>query len=282
MPSTTTDKLAVVIPTFNRARTLQRCLDSVYRQTRMPDEVIVVDDGSTDGSTSGLESSYPGIKVLRQENQGVSAARNAGIKVARSRWIALLDSDDVWLPQKCAKQMEALWQNPGFQICHTEEYWIYRGTRKTVPKDYRKSGGKIFLDCLPRCAISPSTAIVDRDLLLSLDGFDESLPACEDYDLWLRIAVRHSVLLVDEPLIEKHGGHPDQLSNQVGLDGYRIIALQKFLESEAQLNAEYRERAIRVLVEKCAIHANGLEKRGLGEQAAHHRFIAERFRSDRS
>jgi len=177
MISNDADSLAVVIPTFNRSRTLRRCLDSVFSQTRKADEVVVVDDGSTDGSILGLESDYPGINVIRQRNCGVSSARNAGIGATLSKWIAFLDSDDVWLPQKCRKQMEALTQNPSFQICHTEEDWIFRGKRKTVPKEYRKSGGNIFLECLPRCAISPSTAIIDRSLLLSLGGFDETLPA---------------------------------------------------------------------------------------------------------
>ena len=271
------DRLATVIPTFNRGRTLRRCLDSVYSQTRRPDEVIIVDDGSTDNSVSELENDYPGINIICQENLGVSSARNAGIRAAQSKWIAFLDSDDVWLPQKCGKQMEALTQNPDFRICHTEEDWIFRGKRKTVPKEYQKSGGDIFLQCLPRCAISPSTAIVDRSLLLSLGGFDETLPACEDYDLWLRITVHHPVLLVGEPLIEKHGGHTDQLSNQVGLDEYRIVALRKLLQSGAKLNAKYREQTIATLLEKCAIHVNGLEKRGLGEQAAYHRSIAKQF-----
>ena len=136
-------------------------------------------------------------------------------------------------------------------VCHTEEAWIFRGTPKTVPKDYRKLGGRIFLNCLPRCMISPSAAIIDRNLLTSLGGFDESLPACEDYDLWLRIAAHHSVLLVDEPLIEKHGGHPDQLSNQIGLDEYRIKALDKLLASEVRLKPEDREKAIAMLLEMC-------------------------------
>ena len=212
----------------------------------------------------------------------MSRARNAGIEAAQSRWIAFIDSDDVWLPQKCAKQIEALSQNPGVLVCHTEEAWIFRGTPKTLPKDYRKSGGRIFLNCLPRCAISPSTAIIDRNLLVSLGGFDESLPACEDYDLWLRITANHPVLLVEEPLIEKHGGHPDQLSNQIGLDEYRIRALQKLLNSSTNLDTEYSEQAIATLLEKCAIHAKGLEKRGNSEEASLYRSIANQFQQSSS
>ena len=269
--------LAAIVPTFNRSETLARCLDSIFAQTLKPDEIIVVDDGSTDESTQELEKEYPGLRLIVQRHSGVSRARNTGIEAARSRWIAFIDSDDVWLPQKCAKQIEALSQNPSVLVCHTEEAWIFRGTPKTVPKDYRKLGGRIFLNCLPRCAISPSAAIIDRNLLTSLGGFDESLPACEDYDLWLRIAAHHSVLLVDEPLIEKHGGHPDQLSKQIGLDEYRIKALDKLLASEVRLKSEYREKAIAMLLEKCAIHEKGLEKRGNSEEASLYRSIANQF-----
>lgn len=274
--------LAAIIPTFNRSDTLTRCLDSIFAQTLRPDEIIVVDDGSTDGSTQNLEKEYPGLRLIIQRHSGVSRARNTGIETAQSSWIAFIDSDDVWLPQKCAKQIDALSQNPGVLVCHTEEAWIFRGTPKTVPKDYRKSGGRIFLNCLPRCAISPSTAIIDRNLLVSLGGFDESLPACEDYDLWLRITAHHPVLLVDEPLIEKHGGHPDQLSNQIGLDEYRIKALDKLLASEVRLKPEYREQAIAMLLEKCAIHAKGLEKGGNSEEASLYRSIANQFQQSGS
>jgi len=242
----------------------------------LPDEIIVIDDGSTDDSTSGLAELYPNIKVIIQPNRGVSAARNAGIQVSQSDWIAFLDSDDVWLDTKCEKQLAALQRNPEFRICHTQEQWIYNGSEKPVPNAYTKKGGWIFLDCLPRCAVSPSTVIVHRELLDSVGLFDESLPACEDYDLWLRIASTHPVLLVDEPLIQKHGGHEDQLSNQRGLDIYRIFALEKVLD-KTNLNSEYHAAARDTLVEKCRIIGHGAENRGNAALAAQVLAIRERF-----
>ncbi len=276
MPSSNPDRLAVVIPTYNRGRSIRRCLDSVYSQTRLPDEIIVVDDGSTDGSTLGLKDQFPGIQVISQENQGVSAARNTGIGYANSNWIAFLDSDDVWLDSKCEKQLEALCHNPGHEICHTQEIWIYNGREKRLPLNYHKRGGWIFPHCLPVCAISPSTAIVSRELLISVGLFDETLPACEDYDLWLRIASRHPILLVDEPLIEKHGGHEDQLSNQRGLDLYRIQALEKFLNN-SNSKTEYKELARETLLEKGNIVIHGAEKNGNTEVANRVSVIRDRF-----
>jgi glycosyltransferase involved in cell wall biosynthesis len=276
MPTKESNQLAVVIPTYNRSRSLRRCLESVYSQTRIPDEIIVVDDGSTDGSTSDLEGQYPGIRVIFQKNQGVSAARNTGIREANSEWIALLDSDDVWLESKCEKQLEALQENPNYQICHAQEKWIYKGQEKQIPKNYRKKSGWIFSDCLPLCAISPSTAIVSRELLISIGLFDQTLPACEDYDLWLRIASRYPVLLVDEALIEKHGGHDDQLSNQRGLDLFRILALEKFLDSPNS-KAEYIEMAKRTLLEKCHIVVTGANKSGCTEVADQAAAVRDRF-----
>lgn len=276
MPLNNPDRLAVVIPTYNRGRSLRRCLDSVCAQTRLPDEIIVVDDGSTDNSTVGLVNLYPKIRVIHQPNRGVSAARNAGIRASQSDWIAFLDSDDVWLDTKCEKQLTALRLNPEYRICHTQEQWIYKGTPKPVPSAYNKKEGWIFSDCLPRCAISPSTAILHRELLQSVGMFDESLPACEDYDLWLRISSTHPVLLVDEPLIEKHGGHEDQLSNQRGLDSYRILALEKFLDN-SNSDSEYYEAARKTLIQKCDIIARGAEKNGHTTLATKLKAIRDRF-----
>ncbi len=242
--------------------------------------MIVVDDGSTDGSTDGLTDAFPGIQVFRQDNQGVSAARNAGIQLARSEWIAFLDSDDVWLERKCERQIHALIRSPDHRICHSQEKWIYRSVEKPVPSAYQKKGGWIFLDCLPRCALSPSTVVIHKNVFGEVGYFDESLPACEDYDLWLRVASKFPALLVDEPLIEKHGGHDDQLSNQRGLDAFRIQALQKVL-SESELNPEYRFHAIATLQSKCAIVAKGAKKRGAFDESKRFLDIAARYESPR-
>jgi glycosyltransferase involved in cell wall biosynthesis len=244
----------------------------VFGQTARPTEIIVVDDGSTDGTATWLKDNFPEIRLIEQENCGVSSARNIGIQISTTEWIAFLDSDDCWLPEKLDKQMKALEMNSKFQICHTEERWIYRGKERPVPEAYRKKHGWIFEHCLPVCAISPSTTIIHRSVFDEVGLFDERLPACEDYDLWLRITSRMPVLLVDEPLIEKHGGHKDQLSGQWGLDKWRIQALQKVL-GEQHLSEEHRGLAKAQLRVKCQIFSEGLEKHGKVEEAEYYRSL---------
>ncbi len=270
--------ITVIIPTHNRAGLLTRALDSVLAQTLAPLEVILVDDGSTDGTDALIADRYPLVRYLKQKNRGVSAARNRGIAEARGEWIALLDSDDAWLPGKLAAQLDALTTNPGHRLCHTEEIWIRDGRRVNAMKKHTKSGGRIFRQCLPRCVISPSSALIHRNLLEQLGGFDEDLPACEDYDLWLRICAVEPVLFVAEPQIVKHGGHADQLSRRYwGMDRFRIRALEKIIGS-GRLGLEDRETAIETLVKKAGILAAGAQKRGNGARADEYRALQQRYR----
>jgi len=260
--------VSVIIPTFNRDWALKEAIDSVLSQTYAALELIVVDDGSTDG-TPGILAAYGDcLRTLHQDNRGVSAARNAGWRSARGDLIAFLDSDDLWLPEKTAVQVKYLCDNPQYHLCQTEEIWIRRGVRVNPKSRHRKAAGMIFQRSLELCLVSPSAVMLRRDLLEQMDGFDEDLPACEDYDLWLRVGCRYPVGLIDKPLIHKRGGHPDQLSAQAGLDKYRIRSLVKILESGA-LTGTQRRAAIRVLLKKCRIYAAGCRKRGREKEAAY-------------
>ena len=243
-------------------------------QTAQPAEIIVIDDGSTDGTAIWVSRTFPTVSLFQQKNAGVSSARNLGLVKSKSPWVAFLDSDDVWLSKKLEKQLDALTSNPKLKLCHTEEDWLYNGAKKTVPAAYRKKGGWIFEHCLPRCAISPSTALIHRSVFDEVGIFDETLPACEDYDLWLRVCSKMPVLLVDEPLIEKHGGHSDQLSNQRELDRYRIQALIKFLKSD-NITKEYRLMAEDQLRNICGIYAKGLKKHDRETEANYYFSIAD-------
>jgi glycosyltransferase involved in cell wall biosynthesis len=258
--------VSIIIPTYNRADLVRQAVASVKAQTYQDFEIVVVDDGGTDGTCEVL-STWRELRVLRHPGRrGVSAARNTGIAAARGEWLAFLDSDDLWLPDKLARQIFLLEGQPELLICQTEETWVRRGVRVNKPAVHRKVAGRIFLPSLGRCMISPSAVILHRRLLQEHGGFDATLPAAEDYDLWLRLTWRYEVGLVDEPLVIKRGGHPDQLSRQWGIDRFRIRALVKLL-AEPDLPDPYARAARRMLAVKCAIYAQGCEKRGRQTEA---------------
>ncbi|MCK5831203.1 MAG: glycosyltransferase [Methylococcales bacterium] len=269
--------MSIIIPTFNRRTLLERALKSVYKQTFSDFEVIVVDDGSTDNTDKMIKDLFPKVRYLSQTNTGVSSARNKGIDVALGEWIAFLDSDDEWLPLKLENQISLLKSKPDYKICHTEEQWVRDGQKVNQMKKHKKTGGWIFPQCLPLCAMSPSSIIIHNSIFSELGYFDTTLPACEDYDMWLRITAQHPVLYIDEPQIIKYGGHDDQLSKKHwGMDKYRIIALQKIILSNT-LTEQNKQKATSTLLKKCTIFLKGALKRGKQDHALHYQKIIDRF-----
>ena len=268
-------RVSVIIPTYNRAAMVQEAVASVLAQSYRDFELLVVDDASTDGTLKTLAAFAGKIRVLsRPSRGGVSAARNTGIAAAQGEWLAFLDSDDLWLPGKLARQMAFMEANPSLLLSQTEETWVRRGVRVNPPLTHRKEGGRIFLRSLERCLVSPSAVVLHRQLFEAHGGFDEDLPAAEDYDLWLRLTWRLEVGLLQEPLIIKRGGHKDQLSRQWGLDRWRIRALQKIL-AEPELQEPYRQAARRTLERKCVLYAQGCEKRGKVREAQEYRRLGQ-------
>ncbi len=254
-------KVSVVIPTYNRKHTLTRAIESILTQTIKPLEIIIVDDGSDDGTREWIKEEYPFIQYLNQNNSGVSASRNRGIFSANGNWIAFLDSDDEWIPEKLERQLSILRSDKEAVFCHTNEIWIRNGTRVNQMKKHEKYGGYIFEKCLDMCRISPSSSIIKKEVFDHIGYFDESLIVCEDYDLWLRIAAHYKVLFLDQPLIKKYGGHVDQLSRvEGGIEKYRIQSLEKILSSKS-LNKSQFNSAKEILIKKLNIYANGVRKR---------------------
>ncbi len=258
--------VSVIIPTFNRGWVIREAIDSVLNQTFGNFELIVVDDGSTDNTLDILAEYKDRITLIKQRNRGVSAARNRGMDAASGRFIAFLDSDDLWLPQKLNRQIEFFDSNPDALICQTEETWIRDGVRVNPGKRHRKVSGMIFEPSLRLCLVSPSAVMIKRSLFEEVGLFDESLPACEDYDMWLRVGYKHPIFLIDTPLIIKRGGHADQLSKNPALDKYRIKALKKILDQNVLSEKQHRA-AVKVLKEKCSVYAVGCQKRGRTEEA---------------
>jgi glycosyltransferase involved in cell wall biosynthesis len=269
--------VSVIIPTYNRGWILTEAIDSVLAQDYLDYELIVVDDGSTDNTREILDTYGQDIIVLRQANNGVSAARNRGIAEAGGQLVAFLDSDDLWLPRKLSRQVDFFKFNPAAVINQTEEIWFRNGVRVNPKDRHRKPSGMIFERSLGLCLVSPSAVMIQKTLFDAVGVFDENLPACEDYDLWLRISCRYPVHLIDAPLIIKRGGHGDQLSSAPGLDRFRIQSLKKIIESEQLTESQYRA-AVRSLRDKCAIYAGGCRKRGRVAEAKYYEALAEKYR----
>ena len=262
--------VSVVIPTFNREGFIEQCVVSALQQSKKPDEVIVVDDGSSDKTwdvlrTLGFSDSKEEKNSLRyifQRNKGVSAARNLGIKAAKFRYIAFLDSDDLWLEKKLEKQISSLEsQSIRYRLSHTNEIWVRNGVRVNAHLKHEKNGGDIFIQCLKLCCISPSSSLVDRSVFDDFGFFDENLPACEDYDFWLRFCAFEDVHFVNEHLLIKNGGHDQQLSKKHwGMDRFRVTALENLMKNQS-LSEFKRKETIKELIFKLQVLIDGGRKR---------------------
>lgn len=258
----------IVIPAFNRPRRLRRAVDSVLEQTWFDFELVVVDDASTE-DMSGVRDcvEQAGRRWLRfEEKRGPAAARNAGVAAATDgEWIAFLDSDDTWLPEKLDRQL--LWhrEHPNIAISQCEEVWVRDGVRMKKPARLRQpESGRVFELCANRCCLSASCVLMSRELWNRFGGFDERFWVCEDYELWLRISLENEIGFVPGNLVEKQGGHPDQMSVSFrAIDRWRVWALMKL--AGTGLPAGRHAVVIAAIAEKAGILVKGARKRELAE-----------------
>lgn len=263
-------QVSVIIPTFNRPEFILEAVGSVLGQSLGCLEVIIVDDGSDleiRKRTAELGARDFRVRYFERPHLGVSAARNFGVSVASGKYVAFLDSDDLWLPKKLEKQIKFLEEprlsaagSESFQVCYTDEKWLRNGQHLNQLKKHQKFGGWIFEKCLPLCIISASSILLERSLFEELGGFDETFEVCEDYELWLRMAQKYPIGYLNEKLIVKRGGHSDQLSKKHwGMDRFRIRALEKLLAND--LPPADRSLAGLELEKKRMIFARGAAKR---------------------
>lgn len=250
--------VTIVVPVFNRIEPLERALRSLRKQTFTDYEIVVVDDHSSDDILSVTQKFN--AEYLKTIGKGVSAARNTGIRSTQSKFIAFLDSDDEWLPNKLELQMDYLSKNSNHSIVHTNEFWIRNGLPIKQNSKHQKLGGRIFSQCTELCLIAPSSVLVRRILFDQVGFFDESFSVCEDFDLWLRIASTEEIGFISEPLVIKHGGHADQLSMQFhSMDLWRARALAKHLNN-FKLTENEKSALRKSLKNKCEILIKGFKK----------------------
>jgi glycosyltransferase involved in cell wall biosynthesis len=266
--------VSVIIPVYNRLEFLKEAVGSVNNQTFTDFELIAADDGSTDGCGAWLEAA--GIRTVTLKHSGLPGlVRNAGTAAARGALVAFLDSDDVWLPAKLERQTGFFKSHPDIAICHTREIWNRNGKIISQAGQRQRRSGMIFEDALKKCIIGPSTVMMRRSLLEAAGGFAPDLEIAEDYELWIRVTAVYDVGYIDEPLVEKRGGHADQLSEKYGqIEAFRIQALLKALERGAFL-PEQRLLIVKELRRKCEIHAQGALKRGKTDESERYLALAE-------
>lgn len=267
---------------------------SVLRQTLPAQEIIVVyDTASSQHSLRTLEEitlqglkEFPPwaeeaiinkIKFVKSGRRGISSARNSGIMIASNPWLAFLDDDDEWLTDKMQRQANIIAESnppsmqlakqssthsaPKYSICHTSEKWLRNGRHLNQMNKHKPNGGKIYLKSIQLCSISPSSAVIHCGIFNKYGMFDEKMPVCEDFDMWLRITAYEEVLLVEDPLVIKYDGHANQLSHLYwGMDRFRIYALQKMLQDK-NLIAKYREATEKSIKQRLSILAEGASKR---------------------
>jgi glycosyltransferase involved in cell wall biosynthesis len=279
--------ISVIIPTYNRASFLSEAIRSVFDQDYFNDgpsglswELWVIDDGSTD-ETEEVARSFGGkVRYHFQPHQGVSAARNQGLRLSSGNFIAFLDSDDLWMAKKMRAQMTYMEAYPDAMVCYTEEIWVRNGVVVNPRKKHQKYSGWIFEKVLPLCLLSLSSALFRRHVFDAIGIFDESMPACEDYDLGIRLAHKFPVHLIDSPLIVKRGGHADQLSRQFwGMDRFRICALEKALKLDLTIEQESLVR--QEIVKKCRVLIQGFRKRNKIAEERQYLSLLEKCRDDK-
>ena len=258
--------ISVIIPTFNRSEVFKRAISSVLAQSYKNYELIIVDDGSTDNTSSVIQEIFSestkdskNLIYCFQENKGVSAARNYGVSRSRGSWLAFLDSDDEWFEKKLELQVKKISESTCRWV-HGEEIWIRNGVRVNQRKIHQKSGGDIFCSSLNLCLVSPSTVMIDRETFINAGRFDEDFIVCEDYDLWLKLSLNNQIEFIETPLIKKYGGHQDQLSAKYkAMDFWRVKSMMRILSSE-EITGEKKDQVIKVALKKCEILLNGYKK----------------------
>lgn len=275
--------ISIIIPSYNRADFLKEAIQSVLDQDYFSGnseasifELLVIDDGSTDQTKAVVDGFSSPIVYRYQDHKGVSAARNLGIKLSRGDYVAFLDSDDLWKKDKINVQMSLMNSLPQTRICYTEEIWIRNMVFVNPKKKHQKYSGWIFEKVLPLCLLSLSSALFHRSVFKEVGIFDEDLPACEDYDFGIRVALRYPIHLITKPLIIKRGGHADQLSCKYwGMDEFRVKALEKAFRMD--LSSLQREQVRGELIKKCKILISGFGKRNKMSEVNYYSDLIEKY-----
>lgn len=250
-------EISVIIPTYNRCHLLCDAIDSVLNQDFTDYEIIIIDDGSTDRTYKILTKYNRNFRYIYQSTGGVSKARNTGIKAAQGNFIAFLDSDDLWEREKLCLQWEFFQNHPDAYLCYTREKWFRNNSWVTLPQAYQPGNNHLLPKLLKRCFIGTSSVMARKELFSLIGYFDETIPICEDLDLWLRIVLRYPIYSIDKPLTIKRMGQWPQLSTSIwGMDRYRIYTIEKQLRAN-NLNSSQKQLFLSTIHKKAYILTKG-------------------------
>jgi glycosyltransferase involved in cell wall biosynthesis len=239
--------VSVIIPTYNRAGYVTEAIASALEQTHRPFEVIVVDDGSTDDTAAVLAGYGDPVRVIRQPNGGVGAARNTGVAHARGDCIAFLDSDDLWHPEKLARQVALLEADPELGLVHCGMETFDDATGAVLERNVDGGSGWVAAQMLrfdKLVIIAPgSSLMVPRRIFEEMGGFDVRLPPSEDWDLSFRIAVRYRVGFVPEPHV-RYRQHPGGIHlNVARAERAMLLSFDKIFQTPDPAIQRLRSRA---------------------------------------
>jgi glycosyltransferase involved in cell wall biosynthesis len=238
--------VSVVIPAYNAEKYLSEALQSVLAQTLLPQEIVVVDDGSTDGTAALAESFGPLVRVIRTANQRAAAGRNLGVKNTTGEWIAFLDADDVWEPSKLEKQMAELAAHPEADVCYTPyiNLWQEGDTARIGAVTNMPSAADIRKSLLRKTTFIPSCAIVRRSAFLSVGGFDPTRRHAQDWDLWVRMMAAGATFIPCQEPLMRYRTHPDNMSANVmsSLDSAKDVYSKYILPQLPPLTRWYHHR----------------------------------------
>lgn len=242
-------RVSVVIPTYNSAAFLEEAIQSVLGQTYSDFEVVVIDDGSTDGTEYVVRSFGDRVSYLKQDNRGVSAARNHGIHKSQGNYVAFLDSDDFWLPGKLAEQIPLLDRDAELGLVYSD--WRVTSEKGVLEPSYLSNlapaSGYVFDELVRSGFILTSGTVVRRSCLDDVGDFDETLSIAQDYDLWLRICYRWKIALVNKPLVIKRSWDGSLSSNLPKTAAERIVSFEKALKNYPDMTPPSRRRVRRQL-----------------------------------
>ena len=226
-------RVSIIIPAFNAASVIAETLVSVMNQTFTDFEVLIVDDGSNDNTVDVAKTfcvADARFQLITSNHAGLSATRNIGIKQSRGEWIAFVDADDIWLPEKLARQMETVGERSEVDLSFTN-YHFWDGTHVLRTRTFYEgmsAKNEILPRLIERCTYLVSAVIVRADLFKRVGGFDVTLPCCEDWDLWLRMAESGmTVAGIETPLVHYRRWPGNMTKNRLAMSEYKVVVLER-------------------------------------------------------